>query len=219
MNLVLDRVYRVCSEVRRQHQEPISFKKLVGSTRKAFKDHSVDLAIKTVKDDTLEINEFYIEAYYYEDQDFNDDPPIEVIVYHHFTKVQKFQTNQITDFLIQIYDAVVHELRHQHQFQSRDYEHYSPDTEGYAEYLADPDELDAYAFSIAIELLRNMSKQRAQRCMTRLTALARLRQGGVLVSASLHSYMNHFKHDPMLKRLAKKVYKHLETLDSNRIFK
>lgn len=219
MNLVLDRVYRVCNSVRRQHQDPISFKKLVGSTRKAFKDHDVDLSLKTTKTEDLAVNEFYVEAYYYEEQDFNDDPPIEVIVYHRFEKVQKFQTIQITEFLVQIYDAVVHELRHQHQFQNRDYEHYTTSKEGYAAYLADPDEVDAYALSIAIDLLRILPKQRAMMYMTRLSTLAKMKQNGLLVSPNLRAYTGHFKRNPLLKRVAKKVYKHLENIDSNLIFK
>lgn len=219
MNLVLDRVYRVCNTVRHQHRDPISFKKLVGSTRKAFKDHGFDIALKTIKNDDLSINEFYIEAYYYEEKDFNDDPPVEVLVYHKFEQVQRFHTVQITEFLIQVYDAVVHELRHQHQYQHRDFEHYTTDKEGYVAYLADPDEVDAYALSISIELLRNMPKPRAMMYMTRLSVLAKMKKNGLLVSPNLSSYTAHFKHSSLLKRLSKKVYKHLELIDSDLIFK
>lgn len=219
MNSVLERVFKVCNTVRRQHQEPISFKKLVGSTRKAFKDYGFDIALKTIKSDDLSSNEFYIEAYYYEDKDFNDDPPIEVLVYHRFDQVQRFQQTQITEFLVQVYDAVVHELRHQHQYQNRDFEHYTTDKEGYTAYLADPDEVDAYALSIAIELLRSMTKQRAMMYMTRLAKLAKIKQNGMLVSPNLSSYAAHFKGNPLLKKLSKKVYKHLESVDSNLIFK
>ena len=219
MNLVLERVYRVCATIQQQHQEPISFKKLIGSARKTFKDFGFDLTIKTTKEESLDINEFYVEAYYYEEKDFNEDPPIEVIVYHKFDTTKRFQTTQITEFLIQIYDAVVHELRHQHQSHRRDYEHYITDREGHEAYLADPDELDAYSLSIAIELLRSMPKKRACMYMTRFGILSKMKQNGILVSPNLSSYVGHFRRNPLLKRLAKKVYKHLETLDTNWIFK
>lgn len=219
MNLVLDKVYRVCNMVKHQHQEPISFKKLVASVRKSFKDYGFDIAFKTIKSDDLGLNEFYVEAYYYEDKDFNDDPPIEVLIYHRFEQVQRFQTVQITEFLVQIFDAVVHELRHQHQYQNRDFEHYTTSKDGYAAYLADPDEVDAYAFSIAVELLRAMPKHRATMYMTRMSTLSKMKQHGCLVSPNLNSYSGHFRGNPLLKRLAKKVYKHLEHLDSNLIFK
>lgn len=219
MNLVLDRVYRVCSTVRRQHQEPISFKKLVGSTRKAFKDQGVVLKLKTTMSQDLGSNEFYIEAYYYDEKDSSDAPPIEVVVFHKFEKQQQFHTVQITEFLVQVYDAVVHEFRHQHQYQNKNFIQYTVDKEGYAAYLADPDEVDAYAFSIAIELLRNLPKQRAIMYMTRMSTLCKLKQNGLLVSPTLNSYTGHFKRNPLLKVLAKKVYKHLEKIDSNLIFK
>lgn len=219
MNLVLERVYRVCNSVRQQHQEPISFKKLLGSIRKSFKDYGFDLSIKTVKSNNLGENEFYVEAYYYEDKDFNEDPPIEVVVYHCFEQVRRFQTTQITEFLVQIYDAVVHELRHQHQYHSRDFEHYTTTKQGYTAYLADPDELDAYAVSIAIELLRQMPKSRAELYMGRLSTFAKMKRNGLLISPTLISYVGHFKGNPLLKNLAKKVYKHLETIDTGFIFK
>jgi hypothetical protein len=219
MNLVLDRIRQVCETVRQQQQGPISFKKLVCSTKKVFKDFEVDLAIKIVKKAELDTNQFYVEAYYYDERDINDDPPIEVIVYHHFNATERFQTNQITDFLIQIYDAVVHEIRHQHQYQSRDYEHYVSDSEEYRDYLADSDEMDAYALSIAIELLRKLPKHRAKMYMTRLTTLSKMKQNGVFVSVSLNSYVEHFKGTRLLKKISKKVYKYLDTLDSDLIFK
>lgn len=218
MNLVLERVYRVCNSVRQQHQEPISFKKLLGSIRKSFKDYGFYIAIKTIKTPDLEKNQYYTEAYYLEDKDF-DDPPIEVLVYHCFEQVQRFQTDQINDFLIQIYDAVVHELRHQHQYHSRDFEHYSTTKQGYTAYLADPDELDAYAFSIAIELLRCLPKPRAELYMSRLSTLARMKRNGVHISPNLASYVGHFRYNPLLKKLAKKVYKHLEVIDIAYVFK
>lgn len=219
MNLVLDRVYRVCNTVWKQNQQPISFKKLVGSVRKSFKDRGFDIAFKAIKTNELAVNEFYVEAYYYEEKDFNNDPPIEVNIYHCFEQAQKFQSNQIVNFLVQIYDAVVHELRHQHQYQNRDYEHYTTDKNGYNAYLADPDELDAYALSISIELLRAMPKHRARMYMTRLLTLSKMKKDGVYVSPILSSYVGHFKGNPLLKKLSRKVYKHLESLDSDLIFK
>lgn len=219
MNLVLSRVYSVCDTVRQMHQEPISFKKLVGSVRTTFKAYNFDIAVKAIKDRLLDNDEFYIEAYYYEDKDFNDDPPIEINIHHCFDQSGKFYPSQISEFLTQIYDAVVHELRHQHQYQNRDYVHFTTEIDGYREYLASPDEVDAYAVSIAIELLRSMPKQRAKRCMRRMSILAKMKQNGQLISPNLNSYVSHFKRTVLLKKLSAKVYKHLETIDSDLIFK
>lgn len=216
MNLVLNCVYRVCNSVKQQHREPISFRKLVANTRKTFNDHGVNLVIRSVVCRELTVNQFYVEAYYYEDQGH---PPMEIIVYHRFRRCQKFETTQITNFLIQIYDAVVHEFRHQYQSQHRNYEHFSTNKSGYAAYLADPDELDAYALSIAIELLRHLPKFRAKIYMTRLQALSKMKRHSALISPILNSYVGQFKNNPLLKRLSKKVYLHMENIDSALIFK
>jgi hypothetical protein len=218
MNSAIERVNRVCQAVRKSYSST-SFRKLVASTKKEFKNNDIDLAIKTKKDKSLDHDHFYVMAYYDPEDDFNNETAIEVIVHHNFLGDNKFQHNQITEFLIQIFDAVVHEMRHQVQSSQRYFETYSEHAhEPFSKYLADPDELDAYALSIAIELLRAMTAARAKRNMVRMTVLSRLKKGDMLVSPNLNSYTAYFKNNTLLKKLAKKVYKHLETLDSRHIF-
>jgi hypothetical protein len=218
MNSAIERVNRVCQNVRKSYLSA-SFRKLVASTKKEFKNNDIDLAIKTKKDKSLDHDHFYVMAYYDPEDDFNNETAIEVIVHHNFLGDNKFQHNQITEFLIQIFDAVVHEMRHQVQSSQRYFETYSEHAhEPFSKYLADPDELDAYALSIAIELLRAMPAARAKRNMVRMTVLSRLKRGDMLVSPNLNSYTAYFKNNSLLKKLAKKVYKHLETLDSRHIF-
>lgn len=219
MNSVLEQVNTVCKNVRKSSLTPTSFKKLVGATRREFKEADIDLVLKTKKDSSLEKSGFYVMAYYDPDDDFNNETSIEVVVHHHFEDLDRFQPNQITDFLIQIFDAVVHEIRHQHQSRKRNYETFSEHIqEPYAAYLADPDELDAYAFSIAVEILRVMPKAKAKIYMTRMHILAKMRIGPMYVSTNLHAYVGHFKNNPILKTLAKKVYKHIEAIDKTEIF-
>jgi hypothetical protein len=218
MNSAIERVNKVCQNVRKSY--PVaSFRKLVATTKKEFKNNNIDLAIKTKKDKSLDHDHFYVMAYYDPEDDFNNETAIEVVVHHNFLGDNKFQHNQITEFLIQIFDAVVHEMRHQVQSSQRYFETYSEHPhEPFSKYLADPDELDAYALSIAIELLRAMPAARAKRNMVRMTVLSRLKRGDMLVSPNLNSYTAYFKNNGLLKKLAKKVYKHLETLDSRHIF-
>ena len=218
MNSIIERVNKVCQNVRKSHSVA-SFRKLLAATRKEFKNNEIDLVIKTKKDKSLDHDQFYVMAYYDPEDDFNNETAIEVIVYHNFVIDSKFQHNQITDFLIQIFDAVVHEMRHQVQSSQRYFETYSEHAhEPYSKYLADPDELDAYALSIAIELLRNMPAARAKRNMVKMTVLGKMKRGDMLVSPNLNSYIAYFKNNGLLKKLAKKVYKHLETLDNRNIF-
>jgi hypothetical protein len=219
MNALIERVNAVCHAVRLMNQKPINFKKLVTQLRREFKLHDFDLAIRTKKEKFLGNCEFYVNAYYDAEDDFMGFTPIEVVIHHNFLDTDEFYLEQITDFLIQIFDAVVHEYKHQKQSAGRSYEVFSDhDQSPYEDYLADPDELDAYALSITIELLRYMSKERAQRYMSRITVMSKMRKGTFFVSPNLNAYIAHFGLSPLVKRLAKKVYKHLETIDKRHIF-
>lgn len=219
MNIILERVNLVCGHVRERNTHGVSFKKLIGSLRSSFRAHDFNISIKTKKDKTLDPSEFYVNAYYDAEDDFNDEIPIEIISYHNFSDTALFNKTQITDFLIQIFDATVHEYRHQQQSKRRNYKVYGVHViEPHEDYLTDSDELDAYALSIAIELLRSMSKDRAKMYMTRISILAKMRLGDNYVSTNLKDYIDHFGLTTLTKNLAKKVYKHLDALDKSHIF-
>ena len=219
MNTTLERVNLVCNYVRESNKHGVTFKKLIGFTRTAFKLRDLDINIKTKKDKFLSPAEFYVNAYYDAEDDFNSETPIEIIIHHNFNDTDVFNQTQITDFLIQIYDAVVHEYRHQQQSLKRNYEVYSDhDQSPYNEYLTDPDEIDAYALSIAIELLRHMNKERAKRYMSRITIMANMRRNNMLVSPNLKAYIDHFGLTLITRKISKKVYKHLDSLDRRHIF-
>jgi hypothetical protein len=219
MNSVIERINNVCQCVRNNNVSAISFKKLVNLTRKQFKQHDVDLILKTKTDKSLGSDQFYVMAYYDPEDDYFNETPIEVVAYHNFDKSTNFEQHQITEFLIQIFDAVIHEFRHQLQSQQRYYEIYSDHLqEPFSSYLSDPDELDAYALSIAVELLRAMPAARAKRYMTRMSVLSKMKQNNQLVSVNLHSYMSYFYNTSLIKKLAKKVYKHLESIDRSNVF-
>lgn len=219
MNGILELVNTVCRTVREKNNTAISFKKFISSIRKEFQDHDFDIKFKSKKNLDLNPCQYYVMAFYDADDDFNNETPIEVIIHHNFSDKDRFQNSQLTDLLIQIFDAAVHEIRHQRQSRQRNYQIYSHhESEPYQKYLADPDELDAYALSIAIELLRLMPSHRAQRYMTRMTVLSKMRLGHVYASPTLRGYIEYYRRNPLLKKLAKKIYKHLETLDRDKIF-
>jgi hypothetical protein len=220
MNIILERVNAVCKTVREQTPEITNFKKLISLTRKTFKSHDLDLIIKTKKDKDLDGDKWYIMAYYDSEDDSNLETPIEVIVYHNLNGDEVFGQHQVVLFLTEIFDAVVHEYRHQYQSMRRDHNEYVEhvDISPYAEYLASQDELDAYAFSIAIELLRTMEPARAKRNLSRISVMSKMRTGAVYSSPTLRAYIGHFGLNEITKRLAKKIYHHLETIDKRHIF-
>jgi hypothetical protein len=219
MNYILDRVNEVCKCVRDDNQELITFKQLIHYTRKTFKKHNFDLVLKTKKEKDLNLDKFYVMAYYDSESDGDGETPIEVVVHHNLTGIEQFGRHQITNFLVEIYDAVVHEYRHQYQSQRRNHiEYVDHDPKPYTRYLANQDELDAYALSISVELLRTMDVQRAKRNLSRISVMSKMRTGAVYSSPTLRAYIGHFGLNGVTRRLAKKIYRHLETIDKHNIF-
>ena len=219
MNIILERVYNVCKQVREQSPEQITFKQLIWRVRNAFKLHDFDIAIKTKKDRDLDQDKWYVMAYYDSENDFNLDTAIEVIVYHNLQGDEEFGSHQITSFLTEIFDATVHEFRHQYQSMRRDHNQYGEHADSpYEAYLADHDELDAYAFSIAIELLRTMDAERAKKRMGRISVLSKMRTGSQFSSPQLRAYISHFGLNTLTKKLSKKIYHHLQTVDKRYVF-
>jgi hypothetical protein len=219
MNSLIEQVNNVCQQVRLATKGATTFKKLINRVRKEFKDHGLDLKVKTKKDKDLDTDRWYVMAYYDTENDLDGDTPIEVIIYHNLNGDEEFGLHHITEFLIEIFDATVHEFRHQYQSKLRNYTDYvDPIESPYEAYLASQDELDAYAFSIAIELLRAMSKERASRYMSKISIMSKMRKGSQYVSPTFCAYLSIFGLNPVTKKLAKKVYKHLQTVDTQYIF-
>jgi len=221
MNNILEQVNSVCTVIRNSIKYPTTFKILLSKTRKVFKSKNFDLKIKTKRQPFLNHEEFYVNAFYDADDDKHNETPIEVLVYHNFDKNEIWDTKQTSELLVQIFDAVIHEYRHQRQSRSRKYLTFSehPQTP-YREYLLDPDELDAYALSIAIELCRNLGKFRALRYMQRLSYLSKFKIQNKFVSPNLNAYVQHFGgiENPVIKRLSKKVYIRLKKIDTDYVF-
>ena len=178
MNSILERTYSVCNNVRENNIEPISFKKLVGQLRKEFLNHNFDIMITIKKEKFLAESEFYVMAYYDNDADRDNETSIEIVIHHNFLKDERFGRTQMTEILTEVFDATVHEYRHQTQSRQRQCKTYGDHyTSPYSKYLSDPDELDAYALSIAIELLRSVGEQKSKTYLTRITVLSRRRNG------------------------------------------
>lgn len=217
----METVCCVCNNVKGKSKHGVSFQNLLTLLRREFREHEFDLKIKSNRVKTLLPEEFYVNAYYDAEDDKENETPIEVIVHHNFDKLLVWDPKQISELLIQIFDAVVHEYKHQRQsFKRKHVVYQNSDTYLYNLYLADPDELDAYAISIAIELCRSLGKFRALRYMSTFNRLGKLKFNGKFVSPCLSSYFEQFNsiNHPILKKLAKKIYVRLQKIDTDAIF-
>lgn len=195
------------------------FKNLIAHIRKGFS--SLDLKIRTKRINDLEPNEFYVNAYYDAEDDSNGFCPIEVVILHNIDSDNHFEHSQSGQLIVHLYDAIVHELRHQYQSRCRNYislVHGS--TDNVQEYLSDPDEIDAYALSISIELIRNLGRTRSIQYLHRASRLANIRPKGLYASPNLFAYFEAFERieHPVIRKLIKKVFLNLEALDKAAVF-
>ena len=212
----MDAVCQVCNKVRNNSKRGSSFRNLLNQLRREFKRQYFAIKIKSIRMATLDREEFYVNAYYDPEEDSQREVPIEVIVYHNFDTETDWDVKHITELLIQIFDAIVHEFKHQRQSRKRNFKTYWYDKS----YLDDPDEIDAYSLSIAIELCRRLGKYRALRYMRQFNSLSKLKLQDQLVSPNLHAYVSEFgtMPNPIIKLLAKKVYIRLQKVDTDCIF-
>ena len=213
-------VFQVCSNIRNNIDQKISFKNLLSKIRKEFQSYNIDLYIRSNRKHSLSLEEFYVDAYYDYEDELDDEIPIEILIYHNFDNNILWNRKHITDLLIQIYDAVVHEFQHQHQSRRRCHREFWPHSSIVLQYLRDPDEIDAYAISIAIELCRSLGKARTLQNLSKYKRLSKFRIQSNLVSPNLFAFVNVFnQHDELvLRRLLKKVYKRVEKIDIDLIF-
>lgn len=220
MNSIMETVCGVCTTVRNNSKTDASFQKLLGGLRREFRLHGFDILIRTVRKKTLLPEEFYVNAYYDPIDDHNGDTAIEVIAYHNFDSDVVWDRAHITSLFVQIFDAIIHELKHQRQSRKRHYEPVWPEATSTHEYLSEPDEIDAYSLSIAIELCRSLGKNRALRYMGKITSLSRLKFQDHYVSPNLYFYFKQFGNlsHPTLRSLAKKVYIRIQKVDTDAIF-
>ncbi len=212
----MESVCGVCNIVRTKSKHGVDFHSLLSLLRKEFRAHEFEIKIKTRRHATLNQEEFYVNAYYDAEEDSEREIPIEVVIHHNFDSQYLWDRKHTTELLIQVFDAVVHEFRHQRQSRKR----YFKTFWGNHTYLDDPDEIDAYSISIAIELCRSMGKFRALRYMHRFSSLGRIKLQDQFVSPNLGAYIDMFgsiRH-PKLQLLAKKIYVRIQKLDTDCIF-
>lgn len=159
----------------------------------------------------VEIDDISVTAYYDPDLDERKKIAIElVLVTNPNCNYLVLDSITWTRFVYSVADSLAHELIHMKQTRTREFEDVSvrhatafnehPDAQ---EYLADPDEIDAYAYNIAQEL--KVHKNPMQK-------LNQIKDIKLEDSVNLWAYLHTFEKDPdhpVIKRLLKKVYKNL----------
>ncbi len=220
MNSVMETICAICNKVRSSTKSGLSFQKLLNQVRREFRINNIEIKIKTKRDTGLNPEVFYANGYYDPVDDEEGDISIELVITHNFSKDHVWYPKHSTEILVQIFDTVVHELRHQRQYRKRKFKIGVDRGPDYKEYLADPDEIDAYSISIATELCRSLGKTRALRYLHNFDKLSRFKINGQFVSPCLSMYKAEFsnQNDSVMRVLTKKVYVRLKKIDTDFIF-
>lgn len=216
----METVCATCERIKASTKQGVSFQKLLRLVRKEFRLHDLDLKVKPIRDKYLDSEVFYANGYYDPIDDQDGDQCIELQITHNFPKDSVWYPENSKDILIQIFDTVVHELRHQRQYRKRKFKIGIDRGQDHKEYLADPEEVDAYSISIAIELCRSLGKTRALRYLPNIDKLGRFKIRDQFVSPCLSMYKAEFSNpkDPIMRSLSKKVYIRLKKIDTDHIF-
>ena len=126
-------------------------------------------------------------------------------------------------FLNKLKDALKHEVLHMKQFRDRGFH---PGSDGYEgtdsdeenaqekEYMSRPDEIEAYAMNIGDEFIRKVGKDGAVDLLRMAKKTAQFKNKvGQFLSPDLLAYFALFNFDsdnPVIKRLLKKIYQHIQ---------
>ena len=167
-------------------------------------------------DGAVEQGKIYIGGTYYSDYDENNQKCIElVLIYNPFDEFIKFNKRSYKKFCQIFADTILDEMIHMRLYRRRKFK-ILPDYEINAEksnirkeqsYLGNSDEIDAYSFNIACELLDKFKNKTIA-----IEYLGKKHRKGHLRSPSLRAYLKAFEYDNdhiIIKKLKKRVIGYL----------
>lgn len=205
-----DQIFQVCkpleNDIVNQVYTVPDFIKFVG---KFIADKfSVNVAHSTAPG--VDSGDVSIAAYYdYMDDEFCKTSIELVLITNVNDKFILFDQDLYTRFIKCLADSLVHELVHMKQARARDFiptdQDYGPEgtVEHELNYLSNPDEIDAYAYNIAVELQENTNPFQKLNNPSTIS---------IEESLNLWVYVNTFGqniNNPTMKKLLKKIYKRL----------
>jgi hypothetical protein len=190
-----------------------SFHRAVGNHIKKL----IPIKLKKWGDSAVENNCFWIGGAYYSDLDKQKQKPIELIfVYKSKQDTINLSPNNFHRSCHTITHTIMHELIHMRQYRRRkfkdlpDYNSTAEKTEQREEqtYLGNTDEIDAYGFNIACELLWKFKNDTSKV----IEYLNEDQRGKRRKHDSWRMYLKAFNHDhehPIIKRVKQKVVRYL----------
>jgi hypothetical protein len=196
--------------------QEISISKFHNKLSLHIKKH-LPVKIKKSRDQKVEFDWVYVGGTYYSDMDCEKQQCIElVLVYNTFQDKLNMSAKRYHRMCYTIADTILHEIMHMRQYRRRkfkilpDYASTAEKTEQRAEqeYLGCSDEVDAYSFNIACELMDKFKYDPVQV----IQYLNEDQKGLRRRHNSWRMYLKAFDHNhdhTIIKRLKKKIIKYL----------
>jgi hypothetical protein len=205
-----EQVHKICQSLKDKIVSQVfSIDDLVYSVGK-FISQKFRVSVLHAKAWEVESTELNINAFYDPERDELGKPSIELILVTNPNDQYLILDEELwTLFVNRLADSLAHELIHMRQARARDFifvesrAYRDMEIDENLTYLSDLDEIDAYAYNIATELKEHSDP---------LSKLKNPAAVSVNDSINLWAYLQAFSKDlknPAIKRLLKKVYKHL----------
>jgi len=204
-------LYLIHPEVSNQKISVSKFHKIIAAHLK----NKLPITVTKKMDKTTEPGMVYVGGTYYSDFDKHHRRCIEIIMcYNPTQKYLELSKKGYRGICILAADTILHEIMHMRQYRRRKFK-FLPDYASTAEkssqrqeqsYLGNSDEIDAYSFNIACDLMdrfKNNEKQVAH--YLRETQKLRRSSGWKMYLTAFDFNHNH----PIIRRLKKKIIKYL----------
>lgn len=169
-------------------------------------------------DPTVDFGWVYVGGCYYSDYDEDYEKCIEVSFhYNPFDKKVCLDRARFRRVCLAFSDVILHEMIHMRQYRRREFK-FLPDYESKAElaiqraeqgYLGCSDEIDAYSFNLACELLERFKNDPVQACKY----LGKKHTRGRLRSHTLRMYLKAFDYNhnhPIVRRLKQRAIRYMD---------
>jgi hypothetical protein len=222
-NSIITLMHTLSPEIVRQPLTIEQFHKKVTRLLKKYTPVRVRKSFSTKVDQ----GHVFVGGCYYSGYDEDYEKCIEVLFqYRTDEKIINLTAKRFASMCTTIADTLLHEIIHMRQFRRRNFK-YLPDYASNAEkneireeqeYLGCSDEIDAYGFNIACELMDKFGKNRKQV----INYLNENQKGKKRRHNSWRMYLKAFEHDhnhPILQRVKKKVVRYLPAAEAGKPYR
>lgn len=194
----------------------------------ALSDADLDVDIEYEVSVNVPEGDMNMNAYYDPAADEDGDTPVSVTLLCNEADEYNMTLSDvgIALLIVRVADAIAHEFIHARQYRSRKFKagnagitvSSDPKLAKAQEYLTRPDELEAYAYNIAAELVRNLNEDVVYDYLRMYANAAGVRdKAGYLISPNLYGILTTFGFDTSLKpirKLVKHVYKYVSVVNA-----